>query len=263
MKLILSAAILSFSFALPAQTEVYNEDFQGGIPVSYTIVDNDGLTPAIAVSEFTSAWITKADPDNTNDTVAASTSFFDPTGQADRWLITPAITLGAYGNILYWEARSHDPSYPDGYDVYISTTDTQLASFTDTLFKTTGELAEWNPHAVNLSEEGYNSATVHLAFVNRSNDRFKLYIDDIRVEIEDPLSVENIKTVEPKIYPNPATDQFTVNIKLKSVVILDLAGQEVLRTTNQTIMTSALSNGSYLVVIEHESGTSVQPLVIQ
>ena len=31
--------------AVVAQTEIYNESFQSGLPVSYTIVDNDGFTP--------------------------------------------------------------------------------------------------------------------------------------------------------------------------------------------------------------------------
>ena len=85
------------------------------------------------ISEFTSAWITTIDPIDSTDTIAASTSYFSPAGTASRWLITPQLSLGAFGNYINWNARSHDPSFPDDYLVLVSTTDSQITSFTDTI----------------------------------------------------------------------------------------------------------------------------------
>ena len=46
--------LLTISVAVQGQIEIYNEDFEtSGIPATYTIVDNDGLTPNAAVSEYT------------------------------------------------------------------------------------------------------------------------------------------------------------------------------------------------------------------
>ena len=98
-----------FSFCSIGQTTVYSEDFQNGLPTDFTVIDNDGLTPAPAVSNYTAAWIELVDPTNTSDTIVGSTSFFSPVGQADRWLITPKIGLSDYGNILYWDAKSQIP----------------------------------------------------------------------------------------------------------------------------------------------------------
>ena len=102
-----------------AQTTIISEDFQSGIPVSFSIVDNDGLTPNSAVAEYTSAWISIADPEDNMNMVAGSTSFFEPVGEADRWLITPLLVLGNYGNSISWDAKSHDASFPDDYLVLV------------------------------------------------------------------------------------------------------------------------------------------------
>jgi len=177
-KTLIAIALLIGTQAM-GQIEIYNEDFQSGLPVDYLIVDNDGLTPDPQVIDFADAWIELVDPDNAADTIMGSTSFFDPVGQADRWLITPAITLGAYGNFLYWEAKSHDPSFPDGYYVMASSTDTQISSFTDTLVIISAELEDWTSREVNLSEKLLDGQTIYIAFVNRTDDGFKLYVDDI------------------------------------------------------------------------------------
>ncbi len=239
-----------------AQTIIYSEDFQSGLPLDYTIVDNDGLTPAAAVSEFTSAWIELTDPDNSLDTVMGSTSYFDPAGQADRWLITPAITLGAYGNIAYWEAKSHDPSFPDDYQVLVSNTDTQLSSFTDTLFSVGGENPDWTSREGNLSELGFNNTTVYLAFVNRTEDGFKLYIDDIRVEMEDPSQLNELSIKQIRIYPNPSSDVVYLDgiQGFESASIYSVSGVLMTTVTEPMADIRNLPQGSYFVKAKGDDG---------
>ncbi len=233
-----------------AQVEVYNEDFQAGLPLAYTIVDNDGLTPDAAIVGFDNAWVQLVDPMNSADTIVGSTSFFDPTGQADRWLITPPITIGAYGNILSWEAKSHDPSFPDDYFVLISTTDTQISSFTDTLFSVINELESWQLREVNLSDSGYVNQTVHIAFVNRTVNGFKLYLDDIRMVKEDPVGLTENSITELKIHPNPATNSITIAgfDSLSTVEIYSITGALVQKSTTNKVDVSSLESGRYIVV---------------
>lgn len=251
-------SFLSLSPIVGAQTEIYNEDFQSGLPVSYSIVDNDGLTPDPAVSEFADAWISLVDPENTSDTIMGSTSFFSPVGQADRWLITDAITLGGYGNIVYWETKSHDPSFPDSYFVMVSSTDTQLSSFTDTLDIVYQENEFWTEHSANLSDLGLDNETVHLAFVNRTYNGFKLYLDDIRVEMEDPSSVKELAEVRTSVYPNPSNNYIKVvgNQKFKTHKIYSVQGQFLLESTDAVLDVSALSPGRYVLVSTSEMGVA-------
>lgn len=255
--------LLSVNFA-QAQTEIFNEDFQGGIPLTWSIVDNDGFTPDAAVSEYTDAWIAKLDPDNSVDTVASSTSYFDPVERADRWLITPAITLGSYGNFLYWEAKSHDASYPDGYHIYVSHTDNQISSFTDTVFTVSGELADWTSQEVNLSEEGYDDSTIYLAFVNRTYDGFKLYLDDIRVVIEDPVAVKELSPISFNVFPNPSNDKFTIAIDgFLYAELFELSGKRLTKTFVPSIEVNTYTSGTYLLQVTSETGAGNQLVVIE
>ncbi len=252
-------AVVSSTYA---QIDIYNEDFDAGAPVGFTIVDNDGLTPHPSVSEFTSAWIRMADPDNTSDTVMGSTSYFDPVGQADRWLITPGIALGSYGNRFYWEARSHDASFPDTYYVLISSTDTQLSSFTDTIGYVVEEFATWTSRDVDLTSYGYNDVTVYIAFVNRTYDGFKLYIDDLRAEKESDLSVTPLAQLNPVVYPNPAQNHVSVSVEgFISAEIVTLSGTSLVQSTEETMDISDLPSGVYLVKIKVPSGELVKKLI--
>ncbi len=259
------ASILLTGWA-SAQTVVYSEDFESGAPVDFTIVDNDGLTPDASVSEFTEAWIRIADPNDTSavaDTIMASTSYFDPVGQADRWLITPAITLGAFGNHLYWDARSQDGSFPDDYKIFVSRTDTQLASFTDTVASIQFEFAEWTSRSTDLSSFGLDGETIYIAFVNQTDDGFKLYVDDIRVEIDDPAALDELN-VQVGVYPNPTRD--VVNIKSKAsieeVIVRSMNGKTMASTSSTSVDLSSFESGVYLLEIKTDKG-SVNKRVIK
>jgi Secretion system C-terminal sorting domain/Cleaved Adhesin Domain len=238
-----------------AQTEIYNEDFQSGIPGTYTIVDNDFLTPNAAVSEYTDAWILLPDPDNAADSVMSSTSYFDAPGLADRWLITPPIALGAFGNKVYWEAKSKDASFAEDYYILVSKTDTQLSSFTDTLILIFQELETWQSQVADLSEIGMDNETVHLAFVNRTYDGFKLYIDDIRVEMEDPSSVNELTETQILTYPNPSSD--IVNVTgiqdITSIEITSMSGSKLLESGESSINISSLATGRYILIARSKS----------
>lgn len=256
MNRIITAITLSLTFYGTSQTVIYSEDFQTGLPANYTIVDNDMETPDPSVADFADAWIALTDPDNPNDTIVGSTSYFSPVGRADRWLITPPITLGAFGNILSWEAKSHDASYLDGYNVYISVTDTDLTSFIDTLAMIALENADWTTREVNLSEAGYNNQTVHIAFVNRTYDGFKLYLDDIQMIIEDPVGIGQLSMNELSIYPNPSNGRLSVKgSETPEVTVVNSAGAIVLKSKGSEFDLSYVDDGVYFIQVKAEEVT--------
>src|SRR5690554_3243803 len=123
MKSIFTVLAVIISSTLIGQVSILEENFDlSALPANFTIIDNDGNTVSNDVQEYTSAWILKEDPtDATNGTVS-STSYFSPVDRADRWLITPQLTLGASGNFISWSGLSHDASFPDSYKVMISKT---------------------------------------------------------------------------------------------------------------------------------------------
>lgn len=262
MKKIVLCAVVSTCFLtfVSAQITVLSEDFEQGIPASWTIVINDTNTVDTSVAEFAPGWIAVAEPADTANIVAGATSYFRYPAEADRWLILPAFTVGGYGNFIKWQARSQDPSYQDGYYVMVSTTDDQLASFTDTIATLGFENPDWTDREVNLSDKGYSNQTIHVAFRLRSYDAYKLYVDNIHARIDDPLGINEL-AAEPTIqlYPNPATDALTIKgEQVESVRILNMNGQliqEQQLISGGTINVSRLEAGTYFVEVKTAKGT--------
>jgi len=268
MKKIAIYGVLSTCFltSLSAQTVVIDEDFQQGIPGSWSIVINDTNTlDSTVIAQFEPGWIALPDPDNITDTVAGSCSFFTVPAGADRWLITPAFTVGAYGNFLAWKAKSHDPSYLDGYYVMISTTDNQTASFTDTLATIAFENAEWTEYRVDLSALGYLNQTIHVGYRLRSYDKFKLYLDSVNITIDDPVGITELATIDLELSPNPASTSFLIHGEaLQSLQIIGLNGQIVLQqavSAGQPIDIRHLLAGTYIVEVRTATGIGRERLV--
>lgn len=257
-KIIILSCWAVLSIGIHAQTVVYSEDFQNGFPVNFSFYNLDGLQPDASVSEYVTPWIIKADPENPSDSVASSTSFFNPVGQANRWMVTPPVTLGAFGNFIEWKGKAHDASFADGFKVLLSKTDNQTASFTDTVIVVSEELAEWTTHKIDLSAKGHNNETVYFAFINDSYNDFILYINDIVVTKEDPVSVEELAQLNLHVFPNPTTDWIYVNYtqKIDEIQVYDFLGSLVKTAKGKAIDISELKSGTYLLKVVAQ-GTSI------
>ncbi|MBT5931959.1 MAG: T9SS type A sorting domain-containing protein [Flavobacteriales bacterium] len=252
MKVILNIVFcLVISASVSAQVTVFETDFQNGIPSNMLILDNDLNIPNSNVSEYTSAWICVEDPNNPIDSVAASTSWFSPVDTADRWIITPALPLGSYGNSITWNAKSQDASFPDDYYILVSTTNTDISSFTDTIGYIQQEDFEWIERSVDLSDLGYNDETIYVAFVLRTYDGYKLYLDDILVAKEDDASIHEENLVNVSIYPNPATESFNLksDYAIDYTEIIDLSGKTILKTKESNIDVRFIESGAYIIKI--------------
>ena len=255
MKLIFTCCLFFLSVEIFSQSYILDTDFQLGIPTTYSIVDNDFNSPNSQVSNFTSAWIGIVDPEDSTNKVAAATSYFSLEDTASRWLITPALSLSSFGNFISWKAKSHDPSFPDNYMVLVSTTDNQISSFTDTIGDIEQENFEWTEREVNLSENGYNSQTLYVAFVNTTYDGFILYLDSIQARIEDPVGNSELNSISVKIYPNPTNDFCTISSEkpIKSIKISDFNGRLITTIEEQTIDLRNYKSGIYFISLNIEN----------
>jgi hypothetical protein len=256
--------LLLFAAQLQAQTPILSTDFQTGIPSNYTLLNLDAQAPHPQVLEFASGWITTPDPENSADTVAAVSSYFENADTADRWLITPALTLGSFGNFIHWEAKSHDPSYPDDYLVLVSTTTNDTAAFTDTIGSVQEENFEWTFREVNLSTAGYNDSTIYIAFVLRTYDGFKLYLDDIEVRKEDPVGFAEHPTFTFEVYPNPSNDVINIQVS-QDFQRLELTSPSgiLIRTSEESSMNiNDLKPGPYFLTI-YSNGQSLTKRIVK
>ena len=261
--------VICIALSLPAlvfgQTEIFSENFESGIPATWTLIDNDQRTVHSSVSAFQPAWISITDIEDANNTVAGSTSYFTPEGRASRWLITPPVTISDYGNILQWKAMSHDPSFPDWYMVLISTTGTDIEDFTDTLFRIVNEFTTWTDREVNLSDSGYNDLTVHFAFVNNTNRGFKLYIDDVSVIVNSSVGIQKNNNEFVRIYPNPSSDYLYIKseVEMTTIQLFDSAGKMIVLdfSSPEKVDIQHLTAGIYTIHITTSQGVVVKKIV--
>ncbi|MFA6932409.1 MAG: DUF2436 domain-containing protein, partial [Bacteroidales bacterium] len=150
---------------LPAVSLTY--DFNTGVlPADWRLHNVDGLQ-AHNVNMFPNneAWaITQI---SETEYAAASTSWFDPAGQADRWLVTSRINLQG-NNYLQFDIASYEAEYLESMEIKLSTGGTEPSDFT-TLLQTLTEIpAAFNTQTIDLSTY---TGTVRIAFRLISNDK--------------------------------------------------------------------------------------------
>jgi len=87
---------------------------------------------------------------------------------------------------------------------------------------------------------------------------FNTTVDRGAYEYDPSLGINDVvlNEYDIKLYPNPTTSILNIEMtqNLKQVSIYSVLGSEVLRTQNETIDVSGLSNGIFLIKIEDENG---------
>ena len=252
-----------------------SENFNNGFPVGWQSIDVDGLTPVPQVAYCGNAFAIYIDFDSTtsNDSIVVATSWFTPVGIANNYLITPQITLLSNGNFLRWQAKSQDPSYPDGYMILVSTTTNNIAAITDTIYNTNAEVPYWINREKNL--DAYAGQPIYIAFRHYANNKFILALDNIEVFADITFSVdENYLDKSISIYPNPSTG--IINIQLNDDVqstmrvaqckVFDITGKELINTPIQSrgaeVNLSHLQNGVYFLQIETLLGLTNKKIIL-
>lgn len=270
MKHLLIIAFIGISAPFFGQTTILSEDFNDGFPSGWQLIDNDGLTPneSAAVNFIDDAYVIHEDYDTIGmgDSVLIATSWFDTIGESDDWLILPNLTLGDMGNYLSFDAKSIDESYPDGLEIRVSVGTPDIWNFftMEVAYANVAMDPDWTNYTVSLDSLGLANESVFIAFRHISTDNYILALDNIKVHIDDPVSVVE-ENASMSIYPNPSDNGFfyiggSINATYK---VFDISGKTVktgLLSTNQ-IDLSFLDAGSYFIQLDTES--SPKKLVIR
>ncbi len=249
---LLFVGLMGMTMGALSQTSLLFEDFNAGMPSGWGIFNEDGLTPDVSLSHINDAWVIAEDTDSTGmaDSCVISTSYYDPAGQSDDWLVLPAVTLGSNGNYLFWDAKSEDPAFPDSYEIWVNTTGGNVSDFTDSaFFKVDNENPYWQSHAIPL--DSFVNETVYIAFRNVSDDQFILFLDNIHITEFDPLNVDMASESRVKLYPNPVVDNLTIEglENGASYMVFDNAGRQVAFGTvsSNSINLEGLPKGHYTI----------------
>jgi hypothetical protein len=210
MKRIFTPLFLSF-FLYQAKAQVlFSQDFETGTLAPMTAVDVDGKPVNPGAPTFCGPTWTVVG--NAKNKLVVSTSWVNPVGVVDDWMMTPAIPITEANTFLFWEAYAPDANYRDGYEVRVSTTDNQVASFTNVVYTNPAE--ETTTQKRFLRMDAFIGQTIYIAFRNNSDDKFLLYMDNISVQI---LKSEDIvvKALPFEKY-NPVGTQVPVKVTIEN-----------------------------------------------
>lgn len=211
--LLLGIALLPFG-----ANAQFSEDFNGvpttsgigSLPAGWTLYDQDGNTPHPQVSFIDAAW--KVAVLTGGNQVAISTSYYNPPGQSDDWMVTPQISVPATSPFLIFEAMAPNQNYADDYEVLISTTGSTPADFSTVIHSETSPPGTLTPVAIDLS--AYAGQQVYIAFRNVANDELYLFIDNIKVLT---LPNDNLGVTGVELQPYSATNtNNTLDITIKN-----------------------------------------------
>jgi hypothetical protein len=183
-KQLLALAVMG-TVSLNAQTwsENFNSTTGTSLPAGWLQNNVDGLIadPSYWSTLFnTNAWLTDLSGTAAYGRSALSISaYISPGGISNDWLISPSFTVPANA-ILNWEAISlGNSSYLESYKVLVSTTGTLVSDFTNTLVSISNESNTWAARSQSLS--AFVGQTIRVAFVNISNDKLGMELDNINV----------------------------------------------------------------------------------
>ena len=167
-------------YRVAATYEGINDDFENGLG-QWTI-----YTAGDTVDGHSEGWYAY-DPANgdlnfpahSGNYCASSWSWNSSEYDADNWLVTPQVPLG--GSLTFWVRTN--ASWPDSYEVLLSTTNNDTASFTVTLqdMAPAPDNGEWNLVTIDLSSySGYGYIAIH----HVDYDANYLLIDDFNCSRE-------------------------------------------------------------------------------
>ncbi len=247
---------------------ILSENFSGGVVPSTFTMYCDAQTTYYTNFQGVAWTVGKYDFNvDTTNYVAASTSYFTSVLTADRWLVTPSLTIPAGSSYKFgFKCRNLDASYKDSLKVMVSTTGNAKANFTTTLFVSADDTI-WTNHVLPLSS--YAGQTIYVAIVNQSTDKYIVLIDNIQVGAGVGVNETTVENNYINIYPTSLVDNFNVSSSsnVKSIRIVNMLGQVVsnqqYNSKNITVNTSNLKAGVYFLQVESVTGKTSKKFIKQ
>jgi hypothetical protein len=196
-------------------------------------------------------------------------------GTNDDYLISPSLLLTGNEQLRFRYAIK-DIFFPNDFQVLLSATGINPSDFTDTIV----------PYII-ADNEQYIELTVDLEYTGNANIAFHvppsniegwyLMIDDVEILTDPDYISESKRTlIDFQIMPNPNNGNFALkvnshNSETLTIKIVDLQGQLIFNKQydysvgklTQEIDLSQFSNGTYLVIVNSDNGTSTQRLIKQ
>lgn len=191
-------------------------------------------------------------------------------GVNSDWLISPKLKIDE-GYVLTFFVKSLTGEYGlERYNVLVSTTDDNVASFTKIEDNRRAPAEAWEKVSFDLKE--YVGKEIHLAIQCVSIDTYMFMIDDISVG-KGTVANESAVRLENRLslYPNPAREMIVIHAKdatINRVDVFNVAGTMVyqsnaLNTTDYRYSVKGLNAGVYFARVATDKGTTVMKFVVR
>ena len=151
------------------------EDFENGLGVWTAIRNGEGNENTDwHIIDPTTIFSTSHDAHSGHSAVMSRSYDDGDEYNVENWLISPQVNLGS--TMTFWMLG--DPNYPEHYEVYVSTTTTDLDAFTK-VYESDEASSDWTEVTVDLS--AYAGQKGYVAFRNIDYDANYLFIDDVTI----------------------------------------------------------------------------------
>lgn len=229
------------------------------VPKAFIVFNKQGITPTVPTSAQFDAY-------SGNKVMACFNATSAPWN--NDWLISPQVKLGTSANVVSFWAKPINELYgEEKFNVLVSTTDTNIASFTkvNTALVVTEPLVEYVQYSFNL--DAYAGKDVYIAIQCVSDDQFALLVDDFKVVgIVPTQSVSDVTKKAVSIYPNPTAEvlNIDVNATINSADIYDLSGKlvrNVAVSSDNKVNVQDLQKGTYVLKVSTETGSTTHKFI--
>ncbi|MBI9033036.1 MAG: choice-of-anchor J domain-containing protein [Bacteroidales bacterium] len=167
--------------ALYETPEAYTEDFEGGImPEGWTVLNED---------EDSKQW------DVNSNNYSHSGNYLCSVGHNyngnDDWLITPLAMPIGNANTFEFFAKSGSTSYMEDFEVWVSSTGTNVEDFTVKIGDVNSVPSSWTEYTYDVS--AYNGQQIYLAIRCVSVNELNLNIDDVTYTPAPDMSYKDLQ----------------------------------------------------------------------
>lgn len=244
----------------------YMWDFEDGVlPENFTFrAEDEGTVNPGAGAEFNEAgWglFNIQQHEQFGQYMLAGTSWLDGTDQADRWCVLPKVKITSENAYFAWDAASFNENFLEDYAVKVSDSeDTSWYYWTEASIYAESET--FKTRGIDLS--GYSGKEVYIAIQLKSKNCEALVLDNLGLYgTFDGLGVEGIVADDAQLNVTITDGQVAVDGDVISIALIDLSGRVVAQSTQNTLSTTDLNTGIYLLQVKTEAGTATKKIVVK
>jgi hypothetical protein len=233
-------------------------------PPGWRVVDNDGSGNAlsyVSLIVFTSG-------DSVLPQVATHFWFSSyenahASGLIDEWLIGPRVSNIVVGDSLYFWAGAIGGAFDDSLRVFISTTDSLLASFTNQIgyFLVDGPVSSWHQYGFDLSAFAGDDIFVAVNYYivdggPTGSESDNVWIDHFLITTDNPSAVDEDNPTAPtgfvlhQNYPNPFNPSTRISFDLPRNSQVRLEVFDVLGRRVSTLIDGERNAGSHAMIFK-------------